>query len=431
MLRTNLKSDLNEKYHSILSFYFTDYLSGLPEEERLKFVSSGLIRKLRSILVTIVLNFKRTRRAKKNAANGLANGKWIFIIGKNNYDATEFLIKEDFVFTTERLRIFQATEPIVELPVKIMFSHYMRYFTLLYYLYKKEGSKVFSVTDAVFASLGWYEAFEQVLKVYTPKVIVFSNDHSLIPRALLMAAKNRNIPTIYIQHASVSRHMPALQFDLSLLDGEDSLNKYKMKGIEGEVRLIGMPKFDKYIQHRKYALPEKIRTIGIAFNTVDSFKRIREVIDALQLEPQFTKIILRAHPKDTRDYQAMFHDLDSRIHFSDPLHESSFEFILTCDILLSGDSAIHLESKMLNIDSLYYNFSEGKGTYDLYGYIARGFVREVATVKDMIKEIKSVSTDPQLYLTTQYYNAAMQPSGTISSCELAAQEIRKFLVSRS
>lgn len=356
---------------------------------------------------------------------------WVFCIGKNNYEATSFLKDEGFSFTTDRNRPFQAEAMIFELPIQISVWSYFHYFPLLLYLLRKEGRRTLSIADAVFASLGWYEAFIKTIRHFKPSAIIFSNDHSMLPRALFYAAKHCHVPTIYIQHASVSRYMPALDFDLSLLDGEDSLTKYRLKGIKGITKLTGMPKFDAYLRYRKAAPPDTIKTVGVAFNTVDSLDRIREVILLLIAEPDFARINLRAHPKDTRDYQPMFRDLDSRIHFSDPLHERSFEFILTCDIILAGDSAIHLESKMLNIDSVYYNFSEGSGTYDLYGYIARGFVREAATAGEIVNEIKSASTDPQLFLTTQYYNAAIHPSETISSRGLAAQEIRKFLGSRS
>lgn len=412
-----------EKYRKILDFYFTDYISNAPRHERNKFVASGFFGFLRSIAITLYLNSKRNRKVDQRATN-FAGKKWVFIIGKNNYEATSFLAEAGFVFTTERIRPFTHEFPVFELPVRIFFKAYFWYPPLFLYLLKHEGRRIFSVADAVFASLGWLEAFEKIIDDFKPSVIVFSNDHSLVPRALFFAAKAKKVPTIYIQHASISRYMPKLEFDLSLLEGRDALNKYAKKGVSGKVKLVGMPRFDVYSKFRKFEGFHNVRTVGIAFNTIDSLERVREITNSL-IASNMERLIIRAHPKDTRNFKEILDIINPRVEFSDSKDETAFDFILRSDIIIAGDSSIHLESKMLNVDSMYYQFSDSAKMYDFYGYIETGFVIEYKTSNEITTAIKNAHFNPNLYKQCAYYNEAVS-HGTAAS-DLAKTEIELFL----
>ena len=74
-------------------------------------------------------------------------------------------------------------------------------------------------------SYGKFLLAREILKKYNPKILFLSNDHSPFNRCLLHHSKSMGIKTIYMQHASVSDKFPPLEFDYSLLDGQESFEK--------------------------------------------------------------------------------------------------------------------------------------------------------------------------------------------------------------
>jgi hypothetical protein len=419
-----------EIYHSILYIYFQKYFFRLPEQERKKFVAKGVMSKIRSIFITLALNRKRSFLVKRQPASirhELQGRNWVFVFGKNNYEATKFLANSGFVLVTDRQRDFNKSHPIIELPLRIKWRDYLNFFSIMLFLFKKEGRKALVISDAVFSSIGWLEACQDLIDEFMPAAIVFSNDHSILPRALFFAAKSRGVPTVYIQHASVSQYMPPLHFDLSLLEGNDAYDKYKEKGVDGIVKLIGMPRFDPFILRRRKKYMSNINSIGIAFNTVDSTKKIALLVVALRSHFPGLKIKLRFHPKDKRDFTKAFAAIAGLFEFSDSRVISPFEFILGCDLTIAGDTSIHLEAKMLNVESLYFDLSDvGAHIKDLYGYIENGLIREAGTIDEVIDFIQSNSRQYG-ESKASYYNAAIDSDFEGKSAVIATEQILQFL----
>lgn len=425
-----LASKKNEGYHQILYFFFQDYIFQLPEEERRKFIERGFFRKIKAALITLALSQKRNASEieVERLKPVLTGKKWVFVFGRNNYEATKFLGDDGFVFVTDSRRNYQTTHDVVLLPIRRKLTNFLRFFSLMNYLSKTE-KKTPEIWDAIFSSMGWLESFEEIIDIYKPKVIVFSNDHSMVPRALLIAAKRKQTPTAYIQHASISSYLPPLAFDLSLLEGNDALDKYKMKGgVQGKVELVGMPRFDSYVQRKKTAMSDKIETIGVAFNTVDSLENISSAVHALKKSNPELRIIVRRHPKDDRSFHAVMNTTSANVEFSDSRSEGPFDFILKCDLLVAGDSSIHLEAKMLNVDSVYFNFSESDSTHDLYGYIKSGLVQKMNTEQELVAYVKDYSTAKTNSASlVQYYNAAWGSSFEGASGKYATEKLKDFL----
>ncbi|MEJ7665852.1 MAG: hypothetical protein WKG07_43225 [Hymenobacter sp.] len=115
--------------------------------------------------------------------------------------------------------------------------------------------------DLIFYAIGYYEVYRRALRHYRPRAVVFANDHNDDTRALLLACRAEGVPTAYVQHASVSANFPPLGFDLSLLEGQDALDKYRQCGpVRGRVELVGMPKADAYLSQRNTA--PAVRRVG-------------------------------------------------------------------------------------------------------------------------------------------------------------------------
>jgi hypothetical protein len=418
----------NSVYHQLLYFYFQDYIFQLPEAERSKFTQRRFFGKLRSCLLTIALAIKNRNSSNPTSLHqALANKKWVFVFGKNNYESTRFLADADFVFVSDSTRKYKADHPIVLLPIKRRLKNYFKFFSLLKYLRSKEGERASQISDTIFSSLGWMEGFHEVIKTYQPKMIVFSNDHSYVPRSLFLAAKASGIPTVYIQHASISSYLPPLDFDLSLLEGDDALEKYKRKGVRGRVELIGIPRFDPFLIRKRKEPSSKIKSIGIAFNTVDSLHKIASLINAVMLAIPEITVIVRSHPKENRDVKESLTNDSPGLIYSDSRSESPFDFILRCDLLIAGDSSIHLEAKMLNVDSVYLDLSEAGSTYDLYGYIKKGLIKELPGNEALVEYIQTYPALRTGNRVAQFYNAALGSEFEGKSARFAREKIDNFL----
>src|SRR5262245_29413635 len=71
-----------------------------------------------------------------------------------------------------------------------------------------------------------------------PHVIVLTNDHAPLPRAVALAAKFLRIPTAFVPHAGVMEGLPPLQFDVAFLDGLRSAQKYSEFGSSNTTVLL-------------------------------------------------------------------------------------------------------------------------------------------------------------------------------------------------
>ncbi|MFZ5969967.1 MAG: hypothetical protein ACOYXA_00075 [Bacteroidota bacterium] len=419
-----VKLNRNQLYHKILYFYFQEYIFRIPQAEREKFIGTHFWAKVRHMLLALLLS-RRRARTYPALEKQIKGKRWVFIFGKNNYEATRFLADAGFVFVTESPRSFKHDHEIFLLPVRRRLTDFFRFIPTYLYLRKHEP-RAPQVFDAVFAAQGWLEAFQRIVKTFRPEAIVFSNDHSMVPRALFYAAKSAGIPTIYVQHASISPYMPPLEFDLSLLEGNDALEKYRAKGIDGRVLLIGVPKMDHFIQRKRTIPAPFIRTVGIAFNTVDSHEKIRTLIDFLHKGSARLKFVIRPHPKD---YRPLPLPTSSFFSYSDSKSESPADFILRCDLIIAGDSSIHLEARLLNVDSIYYNLSESQSTYDLYGYLQTGLVKEFSDAGQILAYFEGYRPEEveHFFPVIQRYHAGFATEVEGASSLTAIQAIDRFL----
>jgi hypothetical protein len=116
------------------------------------------------------------------------------------------------------------------------------------------------------------------------------------------------------------------------------------------------------------------------------------------------------------------------IKFSNPYKESSFEFILNCDVLIAGDSSIHLDARLLNVESFYFDFTQGSRIVDLYGFRKNGFVSDLQSIESIIQLIESGIDGENVFIKAKYYNSLVGSENESSSSQLAYSEYAKFLL---
>ncbi len=252
-----------------------------------------------------------------------------------------------------------------------------------------------------FSAIGLYYGAKKFFQKNKIAIAVFANDHSTLSLCLRIAAQKKNICTLYTQHASVSEEFPPLSFTYSFLDGVESLEKYQKAGeIKGSVFLTGSPRFDEIALLKERGRANVENCIGIAVNTLDDFNKVKEL--CLQLKDYY-KLIVRPHPAMPIGEFAKLNEFG--ITLSDSKEETPFEFLSKINVLISNESAIHLDAALFGKPSIVYNFSPEQFR-DVYDYVKNGLVKytpNIMELKKLFAKGLNVSTEK-----AQYYYAAYQ-----------------------
>jgi hypothetical protein len=288
----------------------------------------------------------------------------------------------------------------------------------------------------VLHSYGYYVFFKNMFKNNRPKAIVVSNDHLCDIRIIIHFCNIYKVPSFYVQHASVSYVFPKLNMDYALLEGEEARKTYITAGSDPrKIYLIGMVKADPWI--KKINTRNAIGTIGFAINSTENEALLVQEINSLIAEFPDKKIILRPHPQQYT-YQmkerlsAILKNINrtSLFYISDPRTENAFEFILQLDVLISGNSSIHLEAVLLNVLSVFY---DNTGVYsDPYGYLKNDLTKKAGSIKEIIQIINLFqSRRPFVRDKAKLYIDTVNTLNEGRSAILAAEIIREKLSSYS
>lgn len=350
---------------------------------------------------------------------------WLLIGSKNNRDSLQFITQHltDATFLATNAKSAQlGNYPRLLLQSRLYYLHKLP--NNFIKLYKKLGSRSWGYINPLFKVNGMYEIALQALTLYRPKALIFTNDHTSMMRAFLLAAKQRKIPTIYIQHAAVSEYFPPLIFNLSLLEGQDTLDKYKKCGtITGKTALVGMPKFDNFVSLRNRN--QKVSHIAVCANLLDKKELLEQLIEQLILRFPQLQISFRPHPRDTRSFSFTQTPI-----LSDSTKEGILDFLTKQDLIIAADTSTHLEATLLNIKSIYYNLSKNQHTNleDYYGFIAHQMIEQAPDFEALTAIIEqNIIQKEDVYQKAKYYNAAIDTPYEGKSQKLAIHHIKKLL----
>jgi hypothetical protein len=283
------------------------------------------------------------------------------------------------------------------------------------------------IFDQYWLTYGYYLTADFWLSRLEPKALVISNDHNMPNRVMAKVAREKGIPSIYIQHASVTEKFPPLIFDYALLEGYDALQKYESTGPSmTQVFLVGMPKMDEYLEHRN--THEAAQSIGICTNKLDPLLRVQQLCECIRTEFLSRPFYLRPHPGDKR---SAWKELAEKYEmaFSDPKVETSFEFLKQVDVIIAGDSNILLEAALMNVFPIYYDFAETD--LDAYGFRRNGLVGYISEPPDVCLEVEElVEYKPLIRDKTEHYCATVNTPYDGFSGELAADIIQAIASGR-
>lgn len=310
-----------------------------------------------------------------------------------------------------------------------MLTFFIKYLYLALWLYFKSSTEdrklIRYFYNDFFYACAIYKVLEGIL-LNAPKLkmVILANDHALIQRVLIELTEKYHIKSLYVQHASVTTSFPPLRFDYSFLDGLESYEKYKFVGnMRGQVFLTGSPRFDAFHNYKKR---EKRYDIGIALNALDSEDLALEL--CLFLKERYSdRIIVRPHPAMLEPSNPLFHFEKFTVHgfeISNPQKDLSYVFLSEIKVMIANESSIHLDSALMGVPSLLYNFSNNN-IMDWYSYLKIGLIKQCDTFDEVIKMLDSgyqVSVD-----LARYYAASFRTSHDGKVGEMIATFIKKFI----
>jgi len=424
----NSRPSWRKIYFSILQFGFSGVQEAAPAIRGILSTRSPLKRVLKIVGRIFVLPFRgifyRFKFCNHLNYNRLQNKPWLLVTSSNNRDVLKILKERlsESVYLTYEAAVSESADIVPLMHFRIWSRLYR--FPFIYYQFKKKyGKKAWWYADYIFKAVGQYEACRYFIQKHRPAYIVFANDHTIFPRAMLLAAKSLGVSTVYIQHASVTPYFPPLAFDLSLLEGQATLDRYAKNGtVEGEVRFIGMPKFDPYVSLRN--TQTQVQYVGICCNKLDETSDVNTLVAYLKSQLPQLIFTFRPHPADERTFlmpKGVLHSTKT---------EKAFDFLKKQDLIIAGNTSIHLEAVLLNVVSVYYEFSTYSADIrDMYGYCENGLIVRADTREKLLEIIDNQSNkkDQDVFKKAAYYNYTAGTPQEGSSSELAVAYIKKFV----
>ncbi len=328
-------------------------------------------------------------------------GLVFFGVSLNNHRSLEPIINK-----VEKDTFLYLNNHVTDVHKRRAWWHSIPYIFSLIRLYRKSNKEDKSLIIKYFTRLwttyGLYKVAGEMLDKYNVKVLVLANDHNDINRCLIFNALEKGIKTVYVQHASVKKGFPRLDFSYSFLDGQESLDKYLHAGKpNGEVYLSGGVRFD-FLYDKIVKRNEEVKKIGVAINMLDDFEKVKSLCLFLK-EEGYDDLTLRPHPR----YQHLDSEwlIKNNIAISNPKEESSFDFIENIDFMISNESAIHLDASIMHCPTVLYNMSNNQ-ILDDYNFIKNNLVKLAENGNILLNFIKNKN---EIFLNKevlQYYNAS-------------------------
>ena len=380
---------MSAPYYSIFEFFLNPAIYERRAKVKAEFFGANVMVRLGRSLKSLFGNWWRILRERPDFDATLTGARWVVVGTRNQENSTSFLLSDDRYRLVGANFYTSAGQPAAvdwyPQPKLFYLGRYLSFFWRAYRTNPVHFSRVF---QELLHGVGAYENHRKVLRRYRPELIIVSNDHLPWYRALVLAARAEGIRTAYLQHAPVVDDFPSLISDLSLLDGQDALDKYRAggKAVYGKTVLVGMPKFDPYFP--RISATTRLTRLGVPYGFFDEVADIARTVAALRKAFPELVITVRKHPRDERPFPA---EEIPGVQFSDARAQSPLEYLLDQDIIIAGDTGIHLEAVLMNVTSLYYQFTgAGESPVDHYGFIRNGLVPTVLSLEELIGRLREL-----------------------------------------
>jgi len=324
---------------------------------------------------------------------------------------------------------------LIEL-VTIFFIQFRR-LTVLWKLFLDKPRLFFLRGKNIFSVHFWLVSHYSLVKKIRPKLVIVANDHSAETRSLIEVCKSFKIKIAYVQHAEVSERFHSLDFDISFLYGQHSLDIYKncderrAKNSSPPVKryysLVGSLRNIKQKTHKKSTnIERKKNRVGLLVKGTD---KATDVIKYIKHLSQFGDIVVRPHPnmKHAELRRKINAGLSNKIEFSNPIQESPEVYLSSLQILISGNSTMLLEAAILGVMPIYVECMSA-GAKDYYGFVKNNisvYAKTVASISYLeIEASKKYSSETE---AVQYYNYSYRTPYFGKEAEVVNRMIDEYL----
>lgn len=297
-----------------------------------------------------------------------------------------------------------------------------RYLRLVHQ-YNQTGD--FLVACRVASTAGYFIRFQRLLNGTSARATLVTSDSNPYAMGLSYAGRSLGLKSLYITHGHIPDGPPALDFDLSILDGAAVLDVYResgpaqgrvvYKGAEGQYRPMDVSGLQK----------DEPLTLGVFTSLVVDWDKFSTVFESLQTLLQPGKVILRLHPNQImRDPAAL--KIAERW---DNVELSLGEHVLNadaarCDLVVVGGSSCHLSVLKHGVPTLSVPELDDVPV-DFYRFIGRGIVLHVDDSTQLtLEEVAAFYSNPDWVARFHVFDAAYpaQQESCDNAVRLAIQE---------
>ena len=341
------------------------------------------IRQVFGYLKLIFLHFK----VKKSLFE--KNDILFFAVTPNQYNVLSPIAKElkglEYVFMTsktleKRMIATGVNSEHIEIGLKQLLLLCILHVTRLKALYRmyERKPKLFYFRGKSIISVHFWLVFHlNFLNEIRPKLVLVANDHNAETRSLIESCKMMKIPIAYVQHAEVSPRFHSLDFNISFLYGQHSLEIYKR--CESRRSVLSSPPKERYYSlvgsmrpifqenyERKKTRNKNLR-LGLLIKGTDD---VSDIVDYVNHLSQYGEVIIRPHPnmKFEKLVSELYKLSRGKVLYSDPRTQNPADFLSNVNVVISGNSTMLLEAAIAGVLPIYVE-NMSAGVLDYYGFV--------------------------------------------------------------
>ncbi|HZI82107.1 MAG TPA: hypothetical protein VFD69_21460 [Vicinamibacterales bacterium] len=244
----------------------------------------------------------------------------------------------------------------------------------------------FLVSCRAAGAIAWYSRSKGILAAARPAAILVSSDSHPEEMGFALAARTLGIPQIFVAHAYPTAITPALDFTLSILEGEAAVDARRLKGpIKGAVVLAGVEGDSHAMDATRLLRPNP--AIGIFPPKAISWVTLAALVEDCRTYYRARRIVIRWHPSmlEPPRLTRLFDDVSDIVET--PRHGTVQDAAHQCDWVIGDENSnVHLPVMKMGIPTIAVRdlgvYSESRS--DQYGFVAAGVVHPpLAAIRDL------------------------------------------------
>lgn len=297
-----------------------------------------------------------------------------FYSSKNQLDALNKVSSE----WNESLKIFTNFNDCAKFPIFSLISLFLLFLFLPVIILPKKNSYFYTIKIIGNILLIGF-TLELKFRKNVEEVFI-ANDHLFYFRSIVRSCNNQNIKITYIQHGCIGKYFPNLDsFSRVYLDGPFSKSRYDIKDkskiiyIKNNFKECSEVKFKNKI--KKYIL--------VCLNSEKEINNLDCLISFLEKSLPNHQIKFRLHKYLNANQFKNNYSKYVVTNIYDESIETAFKKAICC---IAGNSSVLIDAMSSGTVPIYFY---SHGTYDYYGFVKSGIVKEIKKTSDLFNIINN------------------------------------------